>query len=84
MVYKQEMYTRVAALIVTVIPSLYLTLTMENWNKLSSSIASLNIGQSASKLAKGFNSNVQAAKERLGQVSVDELTELPPGHHLVN
>ena len=54
---------------------------MENWNKLSSSIASLNIGQSASKFAKGFNSNVQAAKERLGQVSADELTDLPPGHY---
>ena len=55
---------------------------MENWNKLSHSIAALNIGQSASKLAKGFNSNVQAAKERLGQVSAEELTELPPGRYL--
>lgn len=55
---------------------------MENWNKISSSIAAINLGQSASKFAKGFNSNVQAAKERLGQVSADELTDLPPGHHL--
>jgi len=51
---------------------------MENWSRLSSSISSLSIGQSASKIAKGFNSNVQAARERLGQVSQDELTELPP------
>lgn len=55
---------------------------MDGWGKLSSSLTSLNIGQSASKFAKGFNSNVQAAKERLGQVSVDELTDLPPGHRL--
>lgn len=54
---------------------------MEGWNKLSSSITSLNFGHSASKIAKNFNSNVQAAKERLGQVSADELTDLPPGHH---
>jgi len=51
---------------------------MENWNKLSTSLASLNLGQSASKIARGLNMNVQAAKERFGQVSVDELTELPP------
>ncbi|KAA1471014.1 hypothetical protein DENSPDRAFT_836961 [Dentipellis sp. KUC8613] len=50
---------------------------MEGWNKISSSIASLNLGQSANKFAKGFNSSVQATKERLGQVSADEITELP-------
>ena len=50
---------------------------MDGWNKFS--FTSLNIGQSASKIAKNFNSNVQAAKERLGQVSAEELTELPPG-----
>lgn len=54
---------------------------MENWTKLQSSFAGLNIGQSASKLAKGFNSNVQAAKERLGQVSAEEITELPQGNY---
>jgi hypothetical protein len=26
--------------------------------------------------------NVQVAKERLGQVGQDELTELPPGHRI--
>jgi hypothetical protein len=52
---------------------------MENWTKLQSGFASLNLGQSANKLAKGFNSNVQAAKERLGQVSAEEITELPQG-----
>ena len=82
--YKKERDTRVALILILISP---LSIEpppsqiMENWNKISSSIASLNIGQSASKFAKGFNSNVQAAKERLGQVSADELTDLPPGLH---
>lgn len=49
------------------------------WKSLQSGIASLNLGQSANKLARGFNSSVQATKERLGQVSPDEITELPQG-----
>lgn len=53
---------------------------MEGWNKLQSSLAGLNIGQSANKLAKGFNSSVQATKERLGQVNPEEITELPQGN----
>lgn len=52
---------------------------MDGWAKLSTSITSLNLGQGASKLAKGFNSSVQATKERLGQVAADEITELPQG-----
>lgn len=52
---------------------------MENWTRIQSGLAGLNLGQSASKLAKGFNTNVQAAKERLGQVSAEEITELPQG-----
>ena len=50
-----------------------------DWNKLQSSIAGLNLGQSANRFAKGFNSSVQATKERLGQVAPDEITELPQG-----
>jgi len=50
---------------------------MEGWNKFQSGFANLNLGQSASKLAKGFNSSVQATRERLGQIAPDELTELP-------
>jgi len=50
---------------------------MENWNKLQASLAQINIGQSATKLAKGFSSSVQATRERLGQVSAEEITELP-------
>ncbi|KAK0190028.1 BAR domain-containing family protein [Armillaria mellea] len=50
---------------------------MEGWSKLQSSLGSLNLGQSANKLAKGFNSSVQATKERLGQVAPEEITELP-------
>ncbi|CCL98461.1 uncharacterized protein FIBRA_00459 [Fibroporia radiculosa] len=50
---------------------------MDGWNKFQSSLAGLNLGQSANKLAKGFNTSVQATKERLGQVAVDEITELP-------
>jgi hypothetical protein len=52
---------------------------MEGWNKLQSSFSNLNLGQSANKFAKGFNSSVQATKERLGQVAPDEITELPQG-----
>ncbi|KAI0027970.1 BAR domain-containing family protein [Vararia minispora EC-137] len=50
---------------------------MEGWNKLQSSIAGLNLGQSANKFAKGFSSSVQATRERLGQISSEEITELP-------
>lgn len=52
---------------------------MEGWNKLQTSFAGLNIGQSANKFAKGFNSSVQATRERLGQISAEEITELPQG-----
>jgi hypothetical protein len=47
------------------------------WKSLQANIASLNIGQSANKFARGFNSSVQATRERLGQVAPDEITELP-------
>ncbi|KAI0643225.1 BAR domain-containing family protein [Trametes meyenii] len=50
---------------------------MDGWNKLSSGLAGLNIGQSANKFAKGFQSSVQATRERLGQVAPEEITELP-------
>ena len=49
------------------------------WKQLQSGIAGLNLGQSANKFAKGFSSTVQATKERLGQVSGDDITELPQG-----
>jgi hypothetical protein len=54
---------------------------MEGWSKLQSSLANLNLGQSANRFAKGFNSSVQATRERLGQVAPDEITELPQGTH---
>ncbi|KAI0687818.1 BAR domain-containing family protein [Cytidiella melzeri] len=47
------------------------------WKQLQTGIAGLNIGQSANKFAKGFSSTVQATKEKLGQVSGDDITELP-------
>ncbi|KIO27418.1 hypothetical protein M407DRAFT_243357 [Tulasnella calospora MUT 4182] len=50
---------------------------MDNWAKLTSSIGSLNLGSNAGKLAKGFSSSVQATRERLGQVAVEDITELP-------
>ncbi|KAI0695688.1 BAR domain-containing family protein [Cerioporus squamosus] len=50
---------------------------MDGWSKLSSGLAGLNIGQSANKFAKGFQSSVQATRERLGQIAPDEITELP-------
>lgn len=52
---------------------------MDGWSKLSSGLAGLNIGQSANKFAKGFQSSVQATRERLGQIAPDEITELPQG-----
>ncbi|GJJ15514.1 hypothetical protein Clacol_009792 [Clathrus columnatus] len=50
---------------------------MEGWNKLQASFTNLKLGESAKGLAKGFNSSVQATRERLGQVAPDEITELP-------
>ncbi|THU98535.1 hypothetical protein K435DRAFT_828395 [Dendrothele bispora CBS 962.96] len=50
---------------------------MDGWKTLQSSLGNLNLGQSANKFAKGFQSSVQATKERLGQVAPDEITELP-------
>ncbi|KAI0084397.1 BAR domain-containing family protein [Irpex rosettiformis] len=47
------------------------------WKQLQSGIAGLNLGQSANKFAKGFTSTVQATKEKLGQVSGEDITELP-------
>ncbi len=49
------------------------------WKQLQTGFATLNLGQSANKFARGFNSSVQATKERLGQVSAGEITELPQG-----
>lgn len=57
----------------------FILTSMDNWSKLSAGLSSLNLGQSAGKLAKGFNSSVQATRERLGQVAPDEITELPQG-----
>jgi len=50
---------------------------MDNWSKLSSGIASLNIGQNAGKFAKGFGTQVQQARERFGAVAPEDITELP-------
>ncbi|KAG6333994.1 hypothetical protein ID866_5099 [Astraeus odoratus] len=50
---------------------------MDGWRKLQSSLANMDLSQSANKLAKGFNSGVQATRERLGQVAPEEITELP-------
>ncbi|KAG6826761.1 hypothetical protein H0H87_006394 [Tephrocybe sp. NHM501043] len=50
---------------------------MDGWNKISSSLGSINFASAGTKLSKGFNSSVQATKERLGQVAPDEITELP-------
>lgn len=52
---------------------------MEGWSKFQSSLGSINFAEAGSKLTKGFNSSVQATRERLGQVTADEITELPQG-----
>ncbi|PFH46541.1 hypothetical protein AMATHDRAFT_154564 [Amanita thiersii Skay4041] len=50
---------------------------MDHWAKLQSSFNSINFAQASTKFSKSFNSSVQATKERLGQISPDEITELP-------
>ncbi|KAN0078247.1 BAR domain-containing family protein [Tylopilus felleus] len=50
---------------------------MDGWSKFQSSFSNFNIGQSANKFAKGFNSSVQATRERLGQIPPGDITELP-------
>jgi hypothetical protein len=52
---------------------------MEGWSKLQSSLGSINFASAGTKITKGFNSSVQATRERLGQVAQDEITELPQG-----
>jgi len=52
---------------------------MDGWAKLQSSLGSIDFSQAGSKISKGFNSSLQATKERLGQVAPDEITELPQG-----
>ncbi|KAF4622015.1 hypothetical protein D9613_009172 [Agrocybe pediades] len=50
---------------------------MDGWNKLQSSLSGINFAQAGTKITKGLSSSVQATRERLGQVSADEITELP-------
>jgi len=52
---------------------------MEGWSKLQSSLSNINFAQAGNKFSKGFNSSVQATRERLGQIAPDEITELPQG-----
>ncbi|KIY63822.1 hypothetical protein CYLTODRAFT_359325 [Cylindrobasidium torrendii FP15055 ss-10] len=50
---------------------------MENWNKIRTSIGEIKFGEQANKLAKELQSTVQLTRERLGQVAVEDITELP-------
>ncbi|KAF7309795.1 hypothetical protein MIND_00351400 [Mycena indigotica] len=50
---------------------------MEGWNKISASLSSIDFSASANRFSKGFNSSIQATKERLGTVAPEEITELP-------
>ncbi|KZT57981.1 hypothetical protein CALCODRAFT_452219 [Calocera cornea HHB12733] len=54
---------------------------MSTWSKsLSAGLGQINlstVSSGASKIAKGFNNSVQATRERLGQISPDDITELP-------
>ena len=52
---------------------------MEHWSKFQSTLSNIDFAQAGTKLTKSFNSGVQATRERLGQVSQDEITELPQG-----
>ena len=51
------------------------------WSNFQKRIGNINFSEAGSKFAKGFNSSVQATRERLGQVTADEITELPQGRH---
>ncbi|KAF8621700.1 hypothetical protein AX15_007561 [Amanita polypyramis BW_CC] len=50
---------------------------MDPWAKLQSSLSNINFAQAGNKLTKSLNSSVQATRERFGQISPDEITELP-------
>jgi len=50
---------------------------MDGWSKIQSQLGSIDFAGAGSKLSKGFNSSVQATRERFGQVTADEITELP-------
>jgi hypothetical protein len=51
---------------------------MEQWNKISSSLHLDNLTPPKLSMPRRFYSGVQVAKETLGGVGPDELTELPP------
>jgi hypothetical protein len=55
---------------------------MDGWTKLQTQMSSINFSEAGSKLTKGFNSSVQATRERFGQVTADEITELPQGRYM--
>ncbi|EJT98114.1 hypothetical protein DACRYDRAFT_24635 [Dacryopinax primogenitus] len=52
-----------------------------SWTKsFSAGLGQINlssVSSGASRIAKGFNNSVQATRERLGQISPDDITELP-------
>ena len=74
----------IVCIVVDILTSPRIAISMASgWKSLQSGFASLNLGQSANKLAKGLSSSVQATKERLGQVAPDEITELPQGMSLL-
>ncbi|KXN81054.1 Protein GVP36 [Leucoagaricus sp. SymC.cos] len=50
---------------------------MQGWKALQSSLGSIDFTQAGSKISKGFSQQVQATKERLGQVAPEDITELP-------
>ena len=57
---------------------------MDRWSKIQNTFGSINLSEAGSKLTKGFNSSVQATRERLGQVTADEITELPQGKYCIS
>jgi len=50
---------------------------MNNWGKIQTSLSGLQLGDSANKFAKGFQSSFQATRERIGAVNPEDITELP-------
>lgn len=65
-------------------PSPYFILTASesanmDWKGFQSSFGNINLSATGNRISKGFNSSIQATRERLGTVAPEEITELPQG-----
>ncbi|KAG9000311.1 hypothetical protein FRB90_011843 [Tulasnella sp. 427] len=59
------------------LPSLLHNMSQSNWERITSSLPTFNFASNAKSISKGFSSSVQATRESLGRVSMDDITDLP-------